>query len=277
MKLVFPTWEPKGKNQIQDINQPSDQVQTSSTPAENELRYRITPQQVIQLDADHAVMITGSALVDQTGEIAGGHASPGIISAFWFKKDKDLWTFVSQQDEVATAGKYGEPDETKVIRLDQTRFAIAIESSDCFQGECFTNLALYEIGQSEIKPLLNTAISLSASNVESRDCEATMSQAVGKTIERQLEEDHFSAHECYDITGKWHIDAKGHQPGDLIVEFNGKQEHQIELSREDGATENDPTLIKIQSTLNEIKQKQIFRYKNGQYQPVSGKNPNPEQ
>ncbi|QLG88038.1 hypothetical protein HQ393_07060 [Chitinibacter bivalviorum] len=277
MKLVFPTWEPKGKNQIQEINQTAGEIKPASTPAENELRYRISPQQVVQLDAEHAVMITGSALVDQTGEVAGGHASSGIISAFWFKKDKDLWTFLDQQDEVTTAGKYGEPEETKVIRLDQTHFALAIESSDCFQGQCFTSLNLYQIGPTEIKPLFSKYIRLSEGNLESRDCEAAMNQPIGKTIERKIEEDHFSSHECYDIKGMWHIDGKGNQPGDLIIEFSGQKEHQVELNREDGATENDPVQITIQSTLNEIKQKQVLRYKNGQYHLVSGKNPNPNQ
>ncbi|WP_375591539.1 hypothetical protein [Chitiniphilus eburneus] len=259
MPLFFPGWASRDGQRIQPL-----QLEESSG------RFDISPVQVTRLSDRRALMITAATEVDEHGEAVGGHDTPGLIGAYWLRRDGERWVADTRQDDAGRAGFFGEIGSTEVVKLAAGRFALAVEYSSCWQGECGGWLSLYELGEQRVRPLLDEPIAISALNSGAvpppTDCDAILVREPGQT--ERLEEDE-ERRACYEVTGSWQI-VPGHDaPGDLVLDFRSLNEDYH--PQQDASS---PTIL-VDSATRRSTQRMIYRYQGDRYVPRSGRNPVP--
>ncbi|NHQ84721.1 hypothetical protein HA050_01135 [Iodobacter sp. HSC-16F04] len=284
MKLVFPSWKNQKEAQIQALaldekkgEIPDSLVATAEGKEPSGYLFEISAEQLIRLNEHRAVLITSDSPVDQEGVSVSGHLSPGLMSAFWFKQANGRWYADGQQTQVDWVGAFGSIGKTKVVKLSQNQFALGVESGDCFQGACFTNLMLYELGYDKVKSILKHSISIAGDTLGARgDCEQIFKQAPNKVIRHHYAESEQSSFDCAAVKGDWQIKAGGKNPGDLLIRFSGFIEKQNTIEEIAAESDGDEATIVVDSTLLPVKQQQLFRYQQGEYRLISGKNPTPE-
>ncbi|WP_035052044.1 hypothetical protein [Andreprevotia chitinilytica] len=281
MQVVFPAWQDGKRNVALAVADDSDQkasATAASQPATAQRWFTLDPDQVVRLAEDRAVLITTGSEVDEHGASLAGHPSPGLISAYWFKRDGERWIADGSQNEVDWIGFSGTPGKTQVVKLSANRFALSAEPSSCWQGYCGTWFALYELGAHKVTPLLKEeALASDNINAMSVDCEPVLKRPAGSVD--QHEEEDATRHECYSVTGQWHIQAGKSgkdQPGDLVIDFLSRTEHLKTLkAAEEDEDGNVTSQALVASTIEHSKQRALYRYQNGSYKRVSGTNPVP--
>ncbi|MFC7418520.1 hypothetical protein ACFQNF_01325 [Iodobacter arcticus] len=283
MQLVFPSWKKQNKPQIQalELDKKDGEIPEHLVAAAGEDRpgylFEILAEQLIRLDSNRAVLITSASPLDQQGESVSGHLSASLISAFWFKQVDGRWYADGQQMQLDWLGASAFAGKSKVVKLSTNQFALGVESSDCFDGECFTDLMLYELGGEKVKSLLKHSIRIAADTIGVRaDCEQILKQPVNKVIRYHHAESAQSSSNCVDVKSEWAIKANGKTPGDLLIRFSGFIEEQKTIEKIAADAGEEESTIVVDSILSPIKQQQLFRYREGKYQLVSGKNPTPE-
>ncbi|WP_156455187.1 hypothetical protein [Janthinobacterium sp. B9-8] len=284
MQLVFPSWKKQNKPQIQalkldkkDGEIPEYLVETTEGKEPSAYLFEMSTEQLIRLDSNRAVLITSASPLDQQGESVSGHLLAGLISAFWFKQVDGRWYADGQQTQLDWIGAFGSIGKSKVVKLSSNQFALGVESGDCFQGACFTDLMLYELGGEKVKSLLKHSIRIAADTMGVRgDCEQILKQPVNKVIRYRHVESAQSSINCVDVKSDWAIKANGKNPGDLLIRFSGFIEEQKTIEKIAAEVGEEESTIVVDSILSPIKQQQLFRYREGKYLLVSGKNPTPE-
>ncbi|GLS06247.1 hypothetical protein GCM10007860_34220 [Chitiniphilus shinanonensis] len=260
MPLFFPGWGSRDGQRVQTLHLEGA-----------EGRFDVSPVQVVRLSDQRAVLVTAATEVDEHGEAAAGHDTPGVLGAYWLRRDGERWLADGRQDDAGRAGFFGEVGSTDVVKLAAGRYALSVEYSSCWQGECGGWLALYELGEHRVRPLLGEPIALSALNSGSvpppADCDAILAREPG-TTERLPEEE--ERHACYEVTGSWQI-VPGHDtPGDLVLDFVSLKEDYTAQPEDASA----PLVWAVSST-RRATQRMIYRYRGDSYLPFSGSNPVP--
>ncbi|WP_293932770.1 hypothetical protein [Iodobacter sp.] len=285
MQLIFPNWKTQNKSQIQALELaekegaiPDYLIAASENNESSAYLFNIVAEQLVRLDANRVVLMTSASPVDKQGNSVSFHQSAGLISAFWFKQVDGRWYADGKQTQVDWVGAMGQVGKTKVVKLSSNKFALGIESANCYQGACFTDLSLYELGSSKVLSILPQSIRIAADTQGTHeDCDQVFKQAPKKLIQTRYPVESYSGFDCVDVKSDWHIKINGPKPGDLLISFSGFVEERTnteEIAAEDGA--KDSTFI-VDSILSTIKQQQqLFRYREGKYHLMSGKNPTPE-
>lgn len=250
MALVFPGWEDKddsrgGTVQLPDIGNDGKPVKGS----EGEQQADITPREVVRLDDTHAVMLTETVPLDDSGQPINSHVSGAWLGAYFFEQGSDGWTLSKRSDGVDYLGFMGNIGQTKVERIAPQRFVLTTTSGSCWQGNCGSWFSVYELGASAVHELV-TSIPLSAENGGSDEaCESVLSNERPETPARG---------NCFDVDGTPEF-ALGtdDEPGEMRIVYSGKQ-----TARANGRAET------VDRTI-------IYTYRKGSYVPGEGRNPVP--
>lgn len=284
MKLVFPSWKNQKEAQIQALaldekegEIPEYLVATAEGKEPSGYLFEISAEQLIRLNEHLAVLITSGKPVNQQDEPVAFHTTAGLLSAFWFKQTEGRWYADGQQTQVDWIGTIGSIGKTKIVKLSQSQFALGLESGDCYSGQCFADLMLYELGNDKVKSMLKHWVRIEADTLGARgDCEQIFKQAPNKVIRHHYAESEQSSFDCAAVKGDWQIKAGGKNPGDLLIRFSGFIEKQNTIEEIAAESDGDEATIVVDSTLLPVKQQQLFRYQQGEYRLISGKNPTPE-
>lgn len=276
MRAALPGWQPEGKQSVRLIP-PSPPLPPDSDPAN--AFYSLAPTLVVkQGDARRVLFVIGKPSDAEGGSLAG-HASPGIIGAYWFERRGKKWLKVAAERRFAEEGFFGNPGELRPVDLGNGEAALAVENGSCWQGSCGRWLSLYRIGEGRVSPILGTQLSSDSENA-SAACASLLALAAGQ--QKRVSSDEYSIHAgCYRIEGRAKILPATGEPGQLHIEFSGVTtsgrqvavENKQQPDHEDG--DEDAPTEEYLVTVAAVQEKETYRFDNGKYRRVSGKNPNP--
>lgn len=276
MQLLMPGWKAGSPASLRKIALPTEK----GKPAETDI-YTLAPGLVVKLADDKVVLIVVGAPAHETGISRAGHATPALLSAYWFERRDGRWFKKAEQIAFAEEGFFGEPGELKQIDLGGGKTALAIENGSCWQGACGRWLALYGVGEARIDRMFGELIS--SDNENARDnCSALMEMPVGRQ-ERVPLDAYSSMTGCYRIVGQWKTVAGPAGPGQLLIDYRGKQSRgevvPVLAAPEADAISNgdeiDSPMEEYLVTVHEVRQNQTYRFVAGKFELVEGKNPNP--
>jgi hypothetical protein len=249
MVLPFPSWTPTGDAKVQ----PVDLSATTDTPTEvgvSGTSAEISPLYVVRLDDTHAALVTQVLPVDENNRPYDGHASSGMIGAYFFEHSAAGWRMVTRQDSVAISGVEGNIGKTSITKLDEGHFAVTAEWGSCWQGYCGRWLVVVGL-QGELASLLHSGIALSVDNDGAHGaCSALDHSASAKEDAKD------GSGECLDIQSEWKF-----QGNHLLVSYNGR------LSQMGANGELLPT--------KKIRERAIYAATPGELTLISGSDPIP--
>lgn len=284
MQIAFPGWQASGRKSVREIVLPP--VKTPSgppTPSDVE-SLLLVPSLVLNLAEDRVVLIVTGIPADAEGNSRAGHSSPAVLGAYWFEKRADRWFKLAEQPAFTAEGFFGDPGMLRQIDMGDGTIGLAVENGSCWQGSCGHFVALYRVGEKQIDPVFGELIS-SDSEESTNSCADLMKLNVGQK-KRVPIEDYSTNYGCYHIDGHWKILPASSGPGQLLVEFTGKQTHarMVPVPALAGKTRQttkgprktgDQPAEEYLVTIDEVRQKQVYNFTDGRYMLVGGKNPNP--
>lgn len=269
-RAAIPGWQPEGKQSVQLIPPPD------GNPAD--AFYSLAPALVVkQGDAGLVLFVTGKPSTAEGGSLAG-HASPGIIGAYWFERQGNKWLKRAADRRFAEEGFFGNPGELRRIDLGNGEVALAVENGSCWQGTCGRWLSLYRIGAGHVSRIFDTMLSSDSENA-STACSTLLALASGQ--QKQVSSDDYSTHAgCHRIEGQAKILPTAGGPGQLLIEFSGvtTSGRQVAVDNKpqpDREDDEDAPSEEYLVTVTAVREKETYRFDNGKYQRVSGRNPNP--
>jgi hypothetical protein len=284
MRLAFPGWQPTGAKSVREIALPPEKTPTGTSNSSERASFSLAPSLLMNLAQDRVVLVVTGALADAKGNSLTSHSSPALLGAYWFEKRGDRWFKVAEQPAFALTGFLGDPGTLRQLDMGGGRIALAVENGSCWQGSCAEFLALYSVGEKKIKRVFRNRVS---SNCEEAtiSCNDLMSLKVGQRKRVPLE-DYSTNYGCYHIEGRWDILPTADGPGQLVVEYSGKQTSAktVPVSPPTGKAAraakaqrraSDAPTEEYMVTITEVRTKQVYSFSNGRYILIEGKNPNP--
>ena len=296
MRIAVPGWEAEGPKSVLEIDTPEPaapaQDATSANTTEASANdssgssdtYQVSPGPVIRLADDRLVLIVSGTPADEKGNSIAGHASQGILGAYWFEKRGDRWYKTKEEPGFAMEGFSGNVGKLTSVDLGDHQAALAVENGSCWQGSCGSWLALYSITTEAVTPIYSDLIS-SDSEGASTVCSDILELKAGGTTRVPM--DDYTAAGCYNITSAWKIVAEKSGPGTLVISFTGKMASEEAAPEEGDAapasddedeSANDPDAEEggeYLVTVHAVNEQQTYSFKGNQYVLVKGKNPNP--
>ena len=297
MRVARPGWQAEGPKSVAEIAAPEpvasaqDAASSGATPtaeddsAADAATYQLTPGPVIRLADDRLVLIVSGTPADEQGNTTAGHASQGILGAYWFEKRGDRWYKAKANPGFAMEGFSGNVGKLTPTDLGNNQTALAVENGSCWQGSCGNWLALYRVTPEAITPIYSDLIS-SDSEGASAICSDVLERKAGDSIRVPMD-DYSSAAGCYNITGAWKIVPEKSGPGTLVIVFTGKMASEEAAPKESDAAPasddedesgDDPDAEEGSEylvTVNPVNEQQTYSFKNNQYVLAKGRNPNP--
>lgn len=288
MQAAFPGWKADGAAAVRSIVSPPGQAPDGKpTPAEEDT-YKLSPALVIPLAANRVVLIVAGEPADTDGDSRAGHGTPALLGAYWFEKRGERWFKVAEQPDFGHEGFNGDPGELRRQDMGGGTIGLSVENGSCWQGSCGHFLGLYRIGDTHIDNVFNDLLS-SDSEGAMESCSDLQKLAAGQ--HRHLSQEEYStAFGCYNIDGHWQIQSapQGQGPGPLVIEFTGKETDAKAVPHQPTAKTGNPEAKANEEeagddepeedylvTVRTVRQKQTYRFTNGRYQLIQGKNPNP--
>jgi hypothetical protein len=264
--LAFPGWSGNPAGRVDTVTLPRMPGTSRNTGHgawnAGANRVLVEPRLVMRIDATHLTLIAGLVPSQEGSQPAVDHTTPMALAAYQFEQRGGTWAPVGRQGVFALRGFFGEAS-VRAVPLAAQRQAIAVEYGSCWQGNCGTWMALYELDKGVVRqePVVETT--LSGINVNAAtDCGRRL-QALIKLppqdtaiVDENIAPD---THDCYAIESSWSIDATRAQPGDLLIHYRGA------ISRADAHA----------APPSPIDQRQVLRYGSGKYRAISGFNPVP--
>lgn len=248
MRIAYPQWNGRDPWLMQV---PSD----DETPEPTWIA--ATPALVVRLDPSHLVlMITGSP-TDEAGHDIAAHVSEGHLGAVWFVRERDGWVVSHQRDDLLWAGNFGDLGTVAPFDLGRGHRAVSVRSGNCWMGGCESMLDVFELDADHAaRPFPSTRVA--SDNLESNDrCAPALHARRGA---RRTLSDDLDGVDCFDIAATWHLAARSDalRP-DIVLRFRGH-----ELAHD--------TATKALS-VKAVDETQVFRYEDGHYAPIIGRNP----
>jgi hypothetical protein len=264
--LAFPGWSGNPAGRVETVTLPR-MPGTSRNAGHGAWnaganRVLVEPKLVMRIDATHLTLIAGLVPSQEGSQPAVDHTTPMALAAYQFEQRGGTWAPVGRQGVFALRGFFGEAS-VRAVPLAAQRQAIAVEYGSCWQGNCGTWMALYELDKGVVRqePVVETT--LSGINVNAvTDCSRRLQPLIKPPPQDTAIVDENIApdtHDCYAIESSWSIDATRAQPGDLLIHYRGA------ISRADAHA----------APPSPIDQRQVLRYGSGKYRAVSGFNPVP--
>jgi len=278
MQLAFPGWAPDGPQSVREITSPPGKTATGAAIPAESMTYALAPQQVVELAADRVLLVVVGVPANAQGGPMAGHSSTALLGACWFERRQGRWFKVAAQPEFAQEGFFGDPGDIRKVDLGGGRLALAVENGSCWQGSCGRWLALYGIGTNRVDKLFGDLIG-SDSQDSTPSCGDLLKLAVGARQRVGLEQ-YSTNYGCHALLGQWQIVPAGAGPGQLVIAFSGKQTSEDKVpvlppTQVTAGASDDEATEEYLVTVHAVRQKQVYRYREGSYVLVSGKNPCP--
>jgi hypothetical protein len=268
MVTLFPQWTEKVPHATLMVSE--DNKKTAPPSAED---FEIHPDQVVRLSEDRAVMITAAAPLDENGKAQDSTGTQGLLSAFWFKRDGDVWLPDGRQDQVDWVGTHGNAGGGYVAQLGG-KFVMTAGGALCTQGYCSSWLDVYALGPDKVSKLTKESIELESDNEGVVDCTEAFEQPDGKPVRH---EEGGSRQACFRSESKWTWDKSGGALLRLVLNITNTTETRTEVeqaSAVDGdsdaadASENGPYI----STVKRSHDKAVYEMRGPNLVLVKGKN-----
>lgn len=282
MQAAFPGWKADGAAAVRSIVSPPGQAPDGKpTPAE-ENTYKLSPALVISLAPHRVVLIVAGEPANADGDSRADHGTPALLGAYWFEKRDERWFKVAEQPDFAQEGFFGNPGKLRRQALGGDAPGLVVENGSCWLGSCGQFLGLYLIGDQRVDKVFGDL--LTSSGQGPSDCRDILKLEPGQ-LRQVTQEDPAVSFGCYNIEGSWKILPSAQGPGHLVIEFKGKETKAEQLPASptppgpDDHDEAGNAITEVDSeylvTIRPIRQKQTYRFANGRYQLIQGKNPNP--
>ncbi len=278
MQLVFPTWRPADNQHRVSVTAawaPEGPLGDKESKDPTAVSLDIEPIHVVRLSPARAVMLTAATAVMADGELMDSHASSGLIGAYWFKEEDGKWYPDGRQDEAAWNGFMGNVGEMTIVKLDPAKFGLMVEAGSCWQGYCGNWGNLFALEERQVTSLLEHSIPLFANNegaVES--CSALLNVKPGQVVKRTEEQE--SRNTCYRVETKWQFKPRKNGMADLMLNFDGEEERRRVVHVEETEEPDGNEAYQVELSVENVTGKQVYRFRNGHYVSVSGKNLVPE-
>lgn len=255
MRIAFPGWSPDRAQIVALVaaNPVWDQNPQPKVLAEPKLLLRTGPHSL--------TLIAGLVPAYADGASVAAHPTPMGLGAYHFRRVGSAWALDQRQDGFGYQGYFGAAT-LREAPLSDTRQGIAVESRSCWQGYCGTWVALYELDGGQFKTAPAAEAMIGAINVfGTDDCAKRLRPLQVFKIAPSRTDDADRPHDCYAIKSTWSFAPAAAEPGDLIIHFKGV------FSK---GSEQGPAAKPVR-----IDQRQVLRYRDGKYEPLSGSNPVP--
>lgn len=198
------------------------------------------PLGVLQLDAQHAILITQSAQADEHWQAQDCHACTALLSAFWFELRNGRWQHRLSQHAISETGNMGNAGELQFVTLGPQRPGFVISGGGTWQGYTLGWLELFAIAPDGIHQLTpDSGIRTYSDNMGN----CTDAKQAG----------------CYSVSASWKLLPRQPQGDffDLQLQFSGSE------TDTDGNT-------------RAVNQRAVYRLQRGEFRLWSGSNPAPE-
>lgn len=276
LRVAVPGWQPEGAQSVRVIPRPPP-APLPAAPTEE--RYSLAPALVIKQSDSRLTLFAVGTPSNAQGVPQAGHSSQAIISAYWFEKRGGKWLLAATSNRFAEEGFFGNAGELRPLNLGNGEIALAVANGSCWQGSCGKWLTIYRIGARQVSPVFGTLLSSDSENATA-GCGDLLKLEAGRQT-RVSADDYSTYAGCYRITGEVHISPSPGEPGQLLIEYRGKSTsgrlvavaRDEPSAKEDG--DDDAPSEEYLVTVAAVGQKETYRFSDGKYVRISGKNPNP--
>ncbi|MFT3734377.1 MAG: hypothetical protein QM776_05055 [Rhodocyclaceae bacterium] len=273
MRVVFANWSEKQPVEI-ELEEDNEVVQQWML---------VRPEAVVQLSPQAVVLVASGSPANENGDQTAGHATPGNLGAYWFQQREGRWYLTQARPSFAQTGFTGDAGKLSVARLDASTQALIVENGSCWQGFCGSWLDIFGVGADNMKRLLrdDATIALWAS---STGVQEHCSDVVEKGLTVAVPASATSVGQCFEVTGRWSLKPrKG--VADLVLEFSGAivddttttptLPPQASAPAADASTPGAEAEEWLLVRARPVKETAVYRFANGAYSLVRGKNPVP--
>lgn len=247
MGVAFPGWQPveEKMRQMVVLPMPSD----TGNEIAQKVQARVEPIYVVKLDEQHAVMLTHSLPLDDSGELMVCHACSNYVGAYFFTRDGAGWRMSARQDSAARVGLEGYLGKTEIVEFGRRNYAFAAEWASCWQGTCGSWLVLLGLKPDQAK-ILAKGIPTAARNTGSYPAcdETTADKSKTETVDSEPEQT------CFEFVSTWKPSGER-----MTVHFRG-------MTWGTGKKH-------LPVVIDEVA---IYRIENGKFTLETGKNPVPK-
>jgi len=203
--------------------------------------YRITPLDMHEIGPGRVALVANANYANDDNP---GHGQPGFLNAYVLQKQGDKWKVERRFENVAAMGTWGNLGRVDWVELGEGRPGFSIEWGGTWQGNTVGFLALFDLGDPQLRDLV-TKVGPTSSDNEG-DCD-----------ERR--------HRCWNVKGKWRLERKAQQAyDDLVFDFTGYNESRPEDSAE--------TVARSRAVVSNAAR---YTFRDGEYVLASGENPVP--
>ncbi|MFZ6874990.1 hypothetical protein ACO0LF_23250 [Undibacterium sp. Di27W] len=246
--LVFKDWKPTERDK--PIEHPFIKMNAEGKDKE---QMKLRPLQVLKLNDSRAVLLLAAE------PVIAGHSTPGVLSAYWFKRTGDSWSLDKRQEEVAMLGIFGHFADTSLHELWPGHFALAVYSNQAGGGQESQSLSLYKIDEQGVSSMVkDDALLLDMSTEGTQGCDERMQQVPGKKMRKRFNDLETQPVQCYDLKTKWSIKKGEAAPGDLLLESSARIFSNKEIGQD--ADRDGESYINYEFTAQARHDKQVFRY-----------------
>lgn len=217
----------------------------------------VSPAISATLDADHRILVVVGVPDDGHGQPEQSHATAVNLGLYGFERRGGRWVKTFERASLAWVGSYGQPGDIGLHALGAGHTALSVDNEYCGQGRCSRRLQVFALAMADARLLIDQMIS-------DNTTDATVGCAewlAGKPLPDAETPDAMTPANCYDISGKWHFEARAGDAGwpDLVVSFTGGQAVQ------------DAQTGRI--TPRVVDDQLVLRHDGGSYKTLSGRNP----
>ena len=193
---------------------------------------KVNPKEVVQIDAENAVLITENQQLDEKGSVQNSHASGALIGGYFFKRTKvKTWQLTKKMDGIRSVGVFGLIGKTTIHKLAESHFALSVQNGSCWQGSCPEWISVYGIKPNQILdylPMLTTSVDTTGASPGV--CESIDAAIKGgeSTITKPSPDLGESDRNCIAIKGRYQIKSMLGKPVTLTISYDGYDAQWIE-------------------------------------------------
>ncbi|GAA5172687.1 hypothetical protein [Viridibacterium curvum] len=272
MRVVFADWSEKRPAEVEVEEGDISVLETML----------VSPEAVVQLTPQAVVLVVSGSPTDESGTDMASHGTPGNLGAYWFQQREGRWYLSRSKGSFHKTGSHGNAGTVTTALLDKDTHALIVESGGCWQGYCGSWLDIFQVGADSMKRLLrdDAGIALWANSSGAlENCSEALDDK-GVLVPASAT----GPGDCFDIEGKWSLKArKGY--ADLVLTFSGSVVDETTITPAPAPETSSPAAeastpdaepeewVTVRS--RPVKETAVYRFANGTYNLVRGKNPIP--
>ncbi len=215
-------------------------------------RFRLEALACAPLGADWLVLVANAVPLTDDGYVQNYHALGGLLNLIWFRRANNGWEVVGHEKNLAPVGSCENLGTLNFHPFPGGRLVLSVEDSWSGMGLTLGTLHLFELVPEHSHSLIE---SIKSSGNNLRDCPPET---------------------CYSITNAFSFAADaslGHDANypDLVIQFEGTESRFS--GKRDDPEERPCCDAPGWEVIKTIKERAVYRYREGAYQLVEGINP----